>query len=125
MEETPLQEDFKEFLNLLTSNQVEYLLVGGYAVSYHGYPRTFGFASATKQMLVMPEKILRMGVPPHRIEVLTSISGVDFKECFVERVETEIDGVKVNVVSLKHLRANKMASGRPKDLVDLGHLPTP
>lgn len=147
MDKTPFPADFKEFLKLLTLNKVEYLLVGGYAVGYHGFPRTtgdidfwiamseenadkvlrvlseFGFRGANRELLVTPEKILRMGLPPHRIEILTSISGVDFAECFAQRVEDQIDELPVNILSLKHLRANKLASGRPKDLVDIGHLP--
>ncbi len=147
MDKTPFPDDFKEFLKLLISNEVEYLLVGGYAVSYHGYPRAtgdidfwiamsaenadkvlnvlnqFGFRGANKDSLLLPEKITRMGLPPFRIELLTTISGVDFAECFAERVTDQIDGLTVNILSLKHLRANKLASGRGKDLIDLEHLP--
>ena len=71
----------------------------------------------------MPEnKLARMGVPPFRIERLTTISGVGFEECFAERVIDQIDGIDVNLISLKHLKANKKASGRLKDLSDLEHL---
>ena len=63
-----------------------------------------------------------MGVPPLRIEILTTISGVSFEECYAERVEDVIDGVAVNLISLKHLKHNKKASGRLKDLDDLEHL---
>ena len=144
-----LQADFKEFLKLLNSKQVEYLLIGGYAVGYHGYPRAtadidiwiavnpvnanrvagvirefFGseVEGATPDLFLQENKIARMGVPPFRIEILTSISGVNFDECYAERVAGKIDGVDVNVISLKHLKANKKASGRLKDLSDLEHL---
>ena len=64
-----------------------------------------------------------MGVPPLRIEVITSVSGVQFDECYSDRVEDTLDGVTAKIISLKHLRANKKASGRLKDLVDVKSLP--
>jgi hypothetical protein len=69
------------------------------------------------------DKVIRMGVPPFRIEVLTSISGVDFQTCYAQRVVDTIDGIELSVISLADLKANKKASGRGKDLVDLEHLP--
>lgn len=147
---TPLlPAEFKEFLRLLNSRQVEYLLIGGYAVGYYGYPRAtadidiwiainpanankvadvirdfFGadIKGATPELFLQKNKIARMGLPPFRIEILTTISGVDFGECFAERVIDNIDGIDVNLISLKHLKANKRASGRLKDLNDLEHL---
>jgi hypothetical protein len=68
-------------------------------------------------------KIIRMGVPPMRIEVLTEIDGVSFADCYADRVTTHIDGQKVFLISRKHLRINKLASGRHKDIDDLEHLP--
>jgi hypothetical protein len=88
-----LPPDFKDFLKLLNSNEVEYLLVGGY-----------------------------MGVPPLRIELLTSISGVNFTDCFSRRIVTNIDDIRVNIISLADLKTNKKASGRHNDLNDLEHL---
>ena len=84
----------------------------------------FGAAveGATPALFLQKNKIARMGVPPLRIEILTTISGVSFEECYAERVEDEIDGVAVNLISLKHLKHNKKASGRLKDLDDLEHL---
>lgn len=144
-----LPADFKEFLKLLNSRQVEYLLIGGYAVGYYGYPRAtadidiwiavnppnahkivavirefFGadIEAATPELFLQENKIARMGVPPFRIEILTTISGVSFDECYAERVADKLDGVEVNLISLKHLKANKKASGRLKDLSDLEHL---
>jgi hypothetical protein len=134
---------------LLNSQQVEYLLIGGYAVGYHGYPRAtadidiwiainpanahkvaavirefFGaeIEGATAELFLQENKIARMGIPPFRIEILTTISGVGFEECFAERVIDRIDGIDVNLISLKHLKVNKKASGRLKDLSDLEHL---
>jgi hypothetical protein len=133
----------------LNSNQVEYLLIGGYAVSYHGYPRAtndmdvwvavhpdnaerlvnvmqaFGFSveGLSSDLFLKENKIVRMGVPPTRIEVLTGISGVTFDECYADRIVGEIDGVVVSLIDLEHLKQNKKASGRYKDLSDLEHLP--
>jgi hypothetical protein len=95
-----LPPDFREFLQLLNATGVEYLVVGGYAVGYHGY------VGATADMDV--------GVPPLRIEVFTGISGVQFEECFADRLQDTLDGIPVNIINLRHLRVNKQASGRAK-----------
>ncbi|MBC8420891.1 MAG: hypothetical protein H8E10_20110 [Desulfobacterales bacterium] len=149
MAEIELHPDFKDFLRLLNSHAVEYLLVGGYAVGCHGYPRATGDmdvwiavseSNAQKAAIVlrdfgMPEedvskrlflerdKVVRMGVPPVRIEVITGASGVDFAECYSRREVIEIDGIPVNFISLEDLKENKRASARHKDLDDLEHLP--
>ncbi len=149
MAEEALPEDFKEFLRLLNESEVQYLLIGGYAVGFHGYPRAtadmdvwvaatkenaaklvkvfqrFGMQDPTLTPALFQEqgKIIRMGVPPMRIEVLTEIDGVDFATCYAERVTTDIDGQSVHLISRKRLRQNKKASGRHKDLDDLEHLP--
>ncbi|MCI0485941.1 MAG: hypothetical protein L0229_04995 [Blastocatellia bacterium] len=134
---------------MLNANRVEYLLIGGYAVGYHGYPRAtvdmdvwvsihpdnaekvvrvlteFGFHSPelTDSLFLEADRIVRMGLPPLRIEVTTTISGVDFEECFANRIIDNIDGVMVNLISLEHLKINKKATGRAKDINDLEHLP--
>ncbi len=144
-----LPADFKDFLQLLNSEQIEYLLLGGYAVGFYGYPRAtadmdiwvsiapenisrlkivlckFGFsaASLSEDLLSQPREILRMGVPPLRIDVLTSPSGVEFASCYSQRTLAKIDGISVSVISLVDLKANKAASGRLKDLNDLQNLP--
>jgi predicted nucleotidyltransferase len=144
-----LPSDFREFLKLLNANGVEYLLIGGYAVGYHGYPRAtndidiwiatneinasritrvlkeFGFDTPdlTPELFLQKDRMVRLGLPPMRIEVLVEISGVQFSECYKERVDDVIDGIPVNLISLKHLKLNKKASGRYKDLDDLEHLP--
>lgn len=149
MENQMLPDDFKEFLKLLHDHGVEYLLIGGYAVGYHGYPRTtadidiwvaistenaeklvavfneFGMRTAkiNTALFTNPGNIVRMGLAPVRIEVLNDIDGVNFPACFSHRLPVEIDGVEVNLISLADLRANKLASGRHKDLDDLEHLP--
>jgi predicted nucleotidyltransferase len=147
--EMQLAPDFKEFLKLLNENGVKYLLIGGYAVGYHGYPRAtndldvwieaepenvtrvvsalrqFGFNTPelTESLFLQQQKIIRMGIPPMRIEVATSISGVSFEECYPKRVVANMDGVDVTLISLHDLKVNKKASGRHKDLDDLEHLP--
>jgi len=144
-----LPRDFKEFLKLLGSHGVEYLLVGGYAVSIHGYVRAtndldiwvkistenassidralreFGFAAValSPELFLTPHNVIRMGVPPMRLEILTSVSGVQFDECYAEREMIRIDELLVPVISLSRLRENKAASGRAKDLADLENLP--
>lgn len=143
-----LPNDFKEFLRLLDEHQVEYLLIGGYAVAYYGYPRNtgdmdiwisrtqenserlarvliaFGFSpnSIDASTFVQPDMIFRMGVPPIRIEVHTSISGVNFEEAYPLRHKSTIDGVIVDLIDLQRLKRNKKAAGRTKDLNDLENL---
>ena len=149
MATTRLPHDFKEFLKLLNAHNVEYLLIGGYAVGYHGYPRAtadmdiwiainpanaerivaalkeFGFdlPELSSELFLKEWQIIRLGVPPVRIEIATTISGVNFSDCFAERVVDVLDGVKVNLISLNRLKANKKASGRHQDLADLENLP--
>jgi hypothetical protein len=144
-----LPQDFKEFLSLLRSHGVEYLLIGGYAVGYHGYPRAtgdmdiwialdpenarrmvetlreFGFDTPqlSPDLFLQDRSMVRMGNVPLRIEITTMISGVSFAECYADRVTDVIDGVEVSLISLRHLKENKRASGRHKDLTDLEHLP--
>jgi predicted nucleotidyltransferase len=144
-----LPHDFKGFLKLLNAHKVEYLLIGGYAVGYHGYPRAtadmdiwiamnpanaerivavlkeFGFdlPELSPELFLKEWQIIRLGVPPVRIEIATTISGVNFSDCFTERVAGVIDGVDVNLISLNHLKINKKAAGRHQDLADLENLP--
>lgn len=144
-----LPQDFKEFLKLLKDHNVRYLLIGGYAVGYHGYPRAtadmdiwvamhpdnanrivatlkeFGFSlpELTSELFLQERQIIRMGIPPVRLEITTSISGVEFDDCYQGRVIAELDGVEVNLINLKDLKTNKKASGRLKDLTDLEKLP--
>lgn len=144
-----IPKDFKEFLKLLNENNVEYLLIGGYAVGYYGYPRPtgdmdiwirteeinaektikalneFGFFSSelTKELFLKEKQIVRMGIPPFRLEVSNFIDGVEFDECFAEKENVELDGIEINLISLRHLKINKKASGRHKDLNDLENLP--
>ena len=144
-----LARDFKEFLKSLNSNHVEYLLIGGYAVGIYGHIRAtndldvwvginpenaprieralreFGFAATalTADLFLARNNVVRMGVPPIRIEILTSISGVQFESCYAEKKMIQVEEILVPVISLARLRENKAASGRAKDLADLESLP--
>ena len=140
-------KDFKEFVELLEKNKVEYLIVGGYAVGFHGHPRftgdldiwlkiseinssnilhtvnEFGFASLglTKQDFLTPENVVQLGYPPLRIDLLTDIDGVTFEDCFPNRQEVIQDGFKYNFISYDDLLKNKKASNRHKDKDDLDY----
>ena len=143
-----LNQDFKEFIISLNDNRVRYLVIGGYAVSLHGYPRytkdidiwiemspenarrmvkameQFGFGSLGLQAddFQEPDQIIQLGYPPNRIDLITTPPGVDFESCYASRVEVEIDDVKVNFIDLEHLKQNKRAAGRLQDLADLENL---
>lgn len=149
MEPIEFPSDFIEFLRLLNANEVEYLLVGGFAVAIHGYPRatadidvwvaryadnarrivaalrSFGFdvPSLNEELFLDPDRIVRMGIAPLRIELLTSIDGVEFDDCAPRAIVQLVDGSPIPVIGLDDLKANKRASGRSKDLADLDNLP--
>lgn len=149
MATTQIPPDFKDFLTLLNSHHVEYLLIGGYAVAYHGYPRTtgdidiwiaqnpanaqnvsrtlqaFGFPAdnVSPDLFLVPNKVNRIGIAPLRIEILTAISGVTFAQCWPKRETAFFDTIPIPVIDLASLKANKQASARPKDIEDLRHLP--
>jgi hypothetical protein len=144
-----LTDDFKEFLKSLNASHAEYLLVGGYAVGFHGYPRAtidldiwvrptpdnaqrviaalrqFGFDSIElrPQLFTNPDSLVRFGVPPFRIELMTSIDGVQFDQCYRNAVRADIEDVPVMIIALADLKVNKRAAGRHKDLNDLENLP--
>ena len=143
-----LNQDFKEFIELLNDNDVRYLVVGGIAVAFHGYPRytkdidvwiemspdnavrmikvleQFGFASLglKEADFLVPDQIIQLGYPPRRIDILNTLLGVDFSECYSLRVKAEIEGVKINLMDLENLKKNKIASGRHQDLADVENL---
>lgn len=149
MEQIEFPQDFSEFLKLLNAHNVEYLLVGGFAVAIHGYPRAtadmdvwvargrknaeriveslreFGFDTPAlkPELFEDPDRIIRMGEAPLRIEILTAIDGVTFGDCYSRAEEQMVDGSPVPVISLSDLKVNKRATGRAKDLDDLENLP--
>ncbi|MGD0653086.1 MAG: hypothetical protein ABSA16_01965 [Thermoguttaceae bacterium] len=144
-----LPPDFKDFLKLLNEEKVEYLLVGGYAVGFHGYPRAtkdmdiwvavnpenaerlvrvfhrFGFSpkSISPTSFLNEKKVIEIGIDPVRIDVIMSISGVSFSECYAQKVDFVYEGININLINLEHLKINKRATGRLRDLADVEELP--
>ena len=144
-----LPRDFRDFLSLLNSHCVEYLLVGGYAVAIHGYTRytgdidiwiavsdenaervvatlkafRFDLPELSAEFFLNPTRMTRLGREPVKIEILNSISGVQFSEATENAIHVVVDGITIPVISLADLRKNKLASGRSKDLADLDNLP--
>jgi len=140
-----LNKNFTDFLRLLNSNGVKYLIIGAYAVGYHGVVRAtgdldvfvdvseknadallqvfraFGFdvPGLRKEIFLEPGKIVRVGYPPLRVEVLNQITGVAFAECYEKRIEEVLDGVKVCFIDVQSLIKNKRAAGRLKDQADV------
>ena len=131
---------------MLHAHGVRHLLIGGWAVGYHGYPRNtadidiwiavdtanceavirmlkefIGAAPSPEEFFKRPY-VLRMGVPPNRVEIITDIAGVDFDACFEKRVDATLDGVPVTLIGLDDLLANKKAAGRDKDITDAKQL---
>ncbi len=143
-----LSRDFKEFIQSLNDNRVRYLVIGGYAVALHGHPRytkdldvwiemkpdnaakmvkaleQFGLASLglKAEDFLVSDQIVQLGYPPNRIDVLTTLPGVEFERCYASRVQVEIGGVTVNFIDLENLKKNKKATGRTQDLADLENL---
>jgi predicted nucleotidyltransferase len=141
-------QDFKEFIQSLNDNQVRYLIIGGYAVALHGYPRytkdidiwiemshdnasrllsalaQFGFASLDLALddFTTADQVIQLGYPPNRIDIITTPDGVVFEDCYPSRVEVDINGLIVNFIDLESLKINKKASGRLQDLADLENL---
>jgi len=142
---THLPPDFKEFIQSLNAAGVEYLLVGGYAVGFHGAPRftadmdiwvgaepentaklgraleQFGFRDPqiTSGQFLKNDSVFRIGHPPLQIDVLTDVSGRDFGDCLSRCEVLESDGLSISIISLDDLRQNKRAAGRAMDLGDL------
>ncbi len=143
-----MNPDFKEFIQSLNIHDVRYLIVGGYAVAHHGHPRytkdldvwidctsenalniilalkDFGFGSLNLEPedFLIPNQTIQLGCPPRKIDILTSVSGIVFDDCFDSRIVTKIDEVYANYIDLDNLLKNKKASGRPQDLADLDNL---
>jgi len=143
-----LPEDLREFIELLNALEARYLVVGAYAVAYHGYPRytrdldlfvepsvenakrlmavveEFGFAELGFLLsdFTQPDQVIQLGVEPNRIDILTFRSGVSFDEAWATRVPGEIDGLPTPFISKEMLKRNKAASGRLQDLADLEYL---
>ena len=143
-----LQKDLKEFVELLTELDVRFLIVGAFAVAYHGYPRytadidifvdnsvenaarlleaiqRFGFGNIglTDDDFLQDDRVIQLGVAPNRIDLLTSISGVTFEEAWRSRELGALGEVTVPFISREMLKRNKAATGRSQDLADLERL---
>ena len=142
-------QDFKEFIKLLNKHQVEYLVVGGYAVAMYGYPRytgdidfwvkptrdnakkivltliDFGFdgLDISEEDFSQIDKVVQLGYPPNRIDIITGVTGLNFDECFMAKKILEVSETSINFISLFHLRLNKISTGRDKDRTDINNLP--
>ena len=142
-----LSADLREFIGLLNSRGVEYVIVGAHSLAYHGRPRytgdldilvrptpanaakvaavlqDFGFAALVEEAdLTKPEQIVQLGRAPNRIDLLTSLSGVGLEEIFETKIATQLDNLPVPILSKELLIRNKRAVGRPQDLVDVTEL---
>lgn len=143
-----LQKDLREFIELLNSAEVDYIVLGGHAVAFHGYVRytgdidflvrrstrnaarivealkEFGFpnAESLRESLAEPDKIVQLGRPPNRIDLLTSATGIEFDQVWERSEAAQLDGLSVRYPDLQSLLENKKASGRTKDLADAEEL---
>jgi hypothetical protein len=144
----PLNKDLREFVALLNSNEVEYLVVGAFAVAHYGYPRytgdldlffraseqnvqrllnalaEFGFGSLgiRAEDLLSAGRVIQLGVNPNRIDLLNSISGVSFDDAWAARQDGNLDGVTTHFIGWRALIRNKQSTGRSKDLGDADEL---
>lgn len=144
----PVNPDFRDLFSAFNAEGVRYLLVGGYAVAFHAEPRftkdldlwidssaansvlvyealrAFGapLGETTAAELTVPEQVLQIGVPPNRVDLVTSIDGVAFEAAWPNRVGTEYGDQHIWVIGRGDLIANKRASGRPQDALDIATL---
>lgn len=140
-----LSPDFRELLECFDRHEVRYLVVGGWALAAHGVPRLtkdldlwvwpddgnadavvraledFGFAELglARDDFISPDVVVQLGYPPNRVDLITTPSGVDFEQCWADRLSLTLDGLEVPFIGLEGLKANKRASGRAQDLVDV------
>jgi len=143
-----IPQDFKEFIGLLKKHNVRYLIVGGYAVGFYSRPkytedidiwvdcnesnaikvlnvlREFGFGELdiSVEDLSNPNMVFQLGYAPLRIDIMTGVSGLNFKESLSKSLSTKYFGIDVNIISLEDLIKNKKESGRKKDLYDIDWL---
>jgi len=139
------QQDFKGLLALFNARNVDYVIIGGYALAYHGVPRytgdmdvlvrpdaenarrildvleEFGFGSLglREEDFASPDQVVQLGIAPVRIDIMTSITGVSWEEVAAGRVAGTYGGLEVYYIGKKEFIQNKRAIGRTKDLADL------
>jgi len=140
-----VQKDFRELLALFNKHKVEYIIVGGYALAFHGAPRytgdidilihpdtanahcilaaldEFGFGSVdlTAADFEKPENVIQLGVPPVRVDIITSLTGVSWEDACAGRTQGKYGDIPVYYIGRKQFISNKRAVGRKKDLADL------
>jgi hypothetical protein len=145
---TNLEDDLREFVELLNALKVRYIVVGAFALAYHGYPRytgdidlfiersaenaqallqaiqQFGFGNSglSSEDFLQEDQVIQLGVAPNRIDLLTFLSGVEFQEAWATAIQGEIAGLSVPLISKELLKKNKAATGRSQDIADLEHL---
>ena len=110
----PLNKDLREFIEWLNSNEVEYVIVGAMA----RISALFRGCRLSADDLTAPDKVIQLGHEPNRIDILTSISGVSFEEAVADAKEGQLGTARVRFIGREAMRRNKLAAGRPKDLVD-------
>jgi len=150
MDPKHLPPDFRDFLECLNAAGVEYLLVGGHAVAFHGYVRVTSdmdiwihrtgenaeriivavrkffddeMRGLTAEQLLDEATVTHFGARPQLIEILGEISGGNFSEAWRKKITADYDGILTNIISLLDLKKNKKSAGRAKDLADLENLP--
>ncbi len=143
-----ISRDFRDFIELLQANRVRYLVVGGYAVAVHGYPRytkdldiwiersaenaarlletldQFGFGAMglSPEDIMAPRQVIQLGYPPNRIDLVTDLTGLTFEECYPTKTTIAIGGLDIDFIDLDNLKRNKAATGRAQDLADIENL---
>lgn len=143
-----MNPDFHDILSAFNAEGVEYLLVGAYAVAAYGLPRATGdidlwvrsspenaqrvwnalqrfgapLAGLSLDDFATPERVIQLGFPPRRIDLMTSIDGVDFESAWPQRVSIRVDDTNIPIISREHLLINKQATGRPQDIADIARL---
>jgi hypothetical protein len=143
-----LDKDLRELLALFDSHRVEYLVVGGHAVAFHGHPRyteelvlfvrptlengarvvdalhTFGFGSLdiAATDIVADDRVIQLGRAPNRVDLLTQLCGVNFADAWATRVRGSLDAIPVNLIGVDELIGNKRATARPQDVADAANL---
>lgn len=143
-----LDKNFNEFVELFVAKDVRFLVVGGYALAAHGYPRAtddfdawvwvnsenaekiveclaafgFGNLNLTTDDFTTLDRVVQLGYPPYRIDIITSISGVEFDSAWANRLVVDVDGLQVPFIGRDDLLTNERATGRPKDLLDVEYL---
>ena len=148
MKKLKLETDFIDFVNLCNKYEVEYLVIGGYAVSIHGYPRStkdldicikiseqnalkmvqvindFGFASLklTKEDFLKRDFITQLGHEPVRIDILNDLDGVPFEDAWINKRVVDFEGSKINFIGYAELLKVKEKAGRPQDIADISKL---